>query len=778
VFLPLEDNLSRTRNRAVALYNALDPDQMTADSYLAAVDKYSGQVPNVADLDIRSQLALQAAQQEGQRITPRQAEYIAGRDPGFFDAAIPAFRNTMAAGEKFFRMPFQSSEDIHEEYVKDLSKADADSGLTARQRIVDEWGDIQPWAVAGEIAGSTAAYALPAVATGGIAAAEGLGLAGAAGVGALTNVVEGIPFNIGEAYDQYGNIDYSRVGTSTAIDTAAGVIGGGIGYGLSKATGRLGKLRDASRNLDAATTEIEESVADQGNLIFKDLQEMDAANKVAAQEQQAVEAAERSQIAEVIGRSHGKEELQYLDSDTYRAGRSELVDEVGNITKDNPELGRRVAKTLDEQIPPSEYSRLGRYRAVSKELVKLEEEASSGIRGKQLKEVQETIEMRRSELKELEKAGVKETTKKVGGVYDYVLKNLEDEAAAAKLAKSKEKLPVMETTVSERFPVLGKFLKELEQVKTGKMKRAGMTAVEQPSKDFYISRRVDEIGQGASEGLKNKLGKEFDRLNTLRNELYGKLSRANNADKIDEYANQLMDLERKLYKTAETKAAVGVDTRPKVKTTPEGYVESSGKKMHVTTEAMEKVPDTAGKPNLEKVKGLEGTPSTKNKAATYDEAVAKNPYVAKKIEGITDEAYAKYAKENIHKYDLNDRDVFTKVRKDFQAEQRMVKSNEQFAKEMRTNKTFRDRIRKIKDEKYKKFISDNLKRYNLKDPNVFSKMRADYKPADKAIINNPTYAKALDKGDKKVVDKAIKEVKEAKAANTKESKNRPEKRCK
>lgn len=806
-----DNSQARLVSRAQALYDALSTTPGIADTELnrQASERY-GKVINPYSLEDRALVANTEAQDLGLQLTSQQADYVAGRVPSILGSTITGLRDSAAQYENTLRhlaanVGIGTHEGANQEYAKDLSRT---GGLTREQQTSDIYGQQYLGAQLGQFAGETIPRVAPYVAAAYAAPAAGVALAArgmpwlAEGLAAEapwlhrglaysatetpTGAAESLAYNYGQYTDNYGDTDWRGLSSVAATDTAIAAAGGpiieGIGAGFKAAGSRLLEMRKGAKNLDASTGQLNNVTGQQSNIVANSIKQKEALISAAEQEQANIARAAEQQHASNIEGIHGAEEAAHTGLDSYKSGRQSILDEVNKVSQGNPEIGGRVAQAVDTEIKPSELSKYGEYRALKEEVNQLENRlAGNKEPWATTKELKGQLDIKKQMLQDYEVAGRHEVPKKLGGLYDNAVKSIAEETKVA--AEAAKRKPVLNTTVSERFPVLGKVLKGVEQFKKGVIKRKDIPVPEMPSRDFYISKRTEEIGQGATEGLTNKLGKEFDRLNQARNEAYNKLVKTQNPDKFEAHVNQIMDLERRLYQTSETKAAIGVDTRGAAEGTlkPVDVVNTPAGTQGVfkATDVAEHTPQTVSKPKISGLK-VEGTPVVKTKVSSYEKVKQANPGLATKIENITNPEYKKFAEENVHKYNLNDAQVLKKVYKDFQGKQKLAKSSKAFKDAMRTDKKFRERIRSIKDESYKKFISENMHLYNPKDPYTASAMYEAYKPK-KTIFNTPKAIESINKGakvDAKIMEKAQKEIKDLDKKYRREAEVTQTKRCK
>lgn len=782
-------NQYREANSAKYDWSVYDKLFKEADALGVPRDLYAKQVlPNVDDPKVREAMALNLAEKKGLPISSKQVRFAAGTyEPNILDniaaglgqhlVSSPAQLGALLSPDTLLqgalgdplggtKRAAERSVGIREALNK-VGQADIPIpgfGLGAEELQYHRDGGYKPVSHAvGELAGY-----VPYTLIGGPAALlskAGIEMATATvaqkvAAGMAVNVAQTLPIDFVESIDADGKIDTTKFYTAVGFNAAAGGIVEGIAGGLVRGNKAKGVLKGAGRKAEADGLEL--------------MDEMSVRRSSAQQEQAQIEGMQQAQkeqrTAEVFRQF--PEESHLIKTPEYEAGVARIQEQTGKsideyLAKTNlPEPAKvqirelTVAK-MHEQFSPKEIVDQTNHMnltAKKQELVaQLNQEGDKffSMDFGRLKQAIDVIDG------QLEKIKLPDIYKKIGNTIDTTMKD------ADKLIKGAANPPAKIPEVPEKFPEFEAYGKKIET--------AGKKPVEikQPSKDLYVSKRTSEIEGGKGiEGsirkdltkaktpeLKTKLEKEFDKLNSARNELYKDYRKAKPENK-SKIADGIKDIERKLYmSTKEGKLTEGVALKP---------TDTLGGKGVFPTAKLSKLADTEATAQI----------GSKTKGISLEQATKLRPDLETRLEGFKDKNFKTYIEENIGKYDLNDKSLYSKLNTDYRKTQSLAKTEREFAKALE-NPSMRKQINAIKDPAYKTYVANNIVKYNAKDPKVLGKIRKAYiKEKGGHSAFHKANADKLKKGDPKAVEKAVDEIKESRKLGSRKQRTTDRTRCK
>ena len=512
---------------------------------------------------------------------------------------------------------------------------------------------------------------------------------------------------------------------------------------------------------------------------------------------------------------------EVINTPEYRQGKNIISESIQNLTRDNQEISDDLVKAIYRDLDPEDISNLGKARILKQQrdsmASRLQQNLDGGMNNTQdaatyFKGIRESLDTIDNEIKNL---GVDNINKKLFNAFDSVTKpkNIENLDTAKNV--SVKNLDNENKFVVDNYGAKEKEAKALlpnPEAKVGAEPKKPATDLV-PTKftgKSKLKATVDDIVAGkmnadstlTKQQAKASVKQDLDRLKALRSEAdkaVNQVEKDNLLQQAGKLESELKTLGTRGYKSKirldkETKQLKfkGVDSKvsnPKYEpqklfdldTVNKQAAETAAKKLASENPLLKSLKEGKSKADLQKLRQdrieryKAGGVFKSTKPLDIDEAKAFEPAFKEKYDSLKEKKYKQYVDENIKDYNLNDKQLWAKLRTGFKDTEKV---NEAFSK----SPEFKDKFELFKDKPYKDFIKSNINKYDLKDKQLWAKLRQDFNASRSKIQPDSALGKKnikkLEAGDPKTVKEAINDINSQAKSRFKEVKTKARTKCK
>jgi hypothetical protein len=836
------ESIDRATRGSTGKYSVEQDPAIRSDVYNLTPKEYAAKYPKL-DQQGKEDLVRSKAQEQDLNLSDRQVKYATGKNANVLDGLIRGTGTGLGHLSGFIDSAV--SGDLLQGKFKNRSpKAikkflDATQGLTEdeiynKRNVVggqaQESANLSaaiPGLLAEAVPSTAAAYAaFPFAAAEGAAAS--LPLAARAGIFGLTNAATGIPLSVGQSADEQGNINAGEFAQSAAIDLGIGSALPVVGSAFGKLFKNKNMFRKISKQNKQDTQNIENVVNSKRDKALNELQQMEMKQQQ-FNEQNSIIKNQQDQVARqfekenFVDNSNGARIIndEVINTPEYSQGKNIISESIQNLTRDNQEISDDLVKAIYRDLDPEDISNLGKARILKQQrdsmASRLQQNLDGGMNNTQdaatyFKGIRESLDTIDNEIKNL---GVDNINKKLFNAFDSVtkpknienldtaknvsIKNLDNENKfvvdnyGAKEKEAKALLPNPEAKVGAepkkpatdlvptKFTGKSKLKATVDDIVAGKMnadstltKQQAKTAVKQDLDRLKALRSEADkaVNQVEKDNLLQQAGKLESELKTLGTRGYKSKIRLDKETKqlkfkgVDSKVSntkyepqKLFDLDTVNKQAAETAAKKLASENPLLKSLKEGKTKTDLQKLR--------------QDRIERYKA--GGVFKSTKPLDIDEAKAFEPAFKEKYDSLKEKKYKQYVDENIKDYNLNDKQLLAKLRTGFKDTEKV---NEAFSK----SPEFKDKFELFKDKPYKDFIKSNINKYDLKDKQLWAKLRQDFNASRSKIQPDSALGKKnikkLEAGDPKTVKEAINDINSQAKSRFKEVKTKARTKCK